>query len=159
VTPRATIDEKPISDARYGALNRFHYENVSGRVPEPAEIAWGELVDRQGDKERNGEYRLDEATLEIRMHYSMIPLDGGDVITAAIVDRRVGRREETWSATGPIDGLCWDDVARGLYTDGYPIEVARAVGRALAVKAREDWDQLKEARRLVLLAWTRQGYE
>jgi hypothetical protein len=75
------------------------------------------------------------------------------------VDRRVGRREETWSATGPIDGLCWHDVVKGLHTDGDHIDVARAVGRAIAAKAREDWDQLKEARRLVLLAWTRQGYQ
>ena len=143
------------------ATARSERERRLSLLPGAASIEWGELTPilRKGQVDKmwtEGIHIVDGGSIMVPLTYPVALYVGATPVTALVVSTRPGQpKEEIWNLTVQLDGICCERVGEFLEMVGWSNEVGRSVGRAVAVRARADWMELKPAR---AAAYARAGF-
>ena len=107
-------------------------------LPPPAPVSWCKLDERDCVR---GTLHLEEGSIHISLAIQR-RLEARLKSTRATVTDAGVRRErvnQSWSTLVPGDGIMADLTVEFLEAWGWPQELARAIGRAIAIKARAEW--------------------
>jgi hypothetical protein len=122
-------------------LARAEREVRLRELPSPAPVAWGEFD--ESDRSIPGTFHSQGNSIHVSLEIHLLRGLEASLTSARVTVTPAGVRHErvnrSWSTCVPVDGIIADATIEFLEMWGWPKEIASAIGRAIAIKARAEW--------------------